>query len=153
MRCDRAALAGLALVALAGLAGCGKADAPAPGAAPAASAAADGKAPGEVKAASPEQVKTLLAQGATLVDVREPDETSGGVVTPALTVPFSTTRDSGAWTKFVAGLTPGKPVVTYCAAGGRAQKVAERLSKQGFTVYNGGGYEALAQAGLPTRKP
>lgn len=107
----------------------------------------------QVQPASPEETKKLVEQGATLVDVREQDEVADGKIASALEFPFSSSRDNGAWTKFMATLSKDKPVVLYCASGGRAQRLGERLAKEGFKVHNGGGYDALAKVGLPTKKP
>ncbi|MCU0656815.1 MAG: rhodanese-like domain-containing protein [Polyangiaceae bacterium] len=103
--------------------------------------------------ASPEEVKKLIAQGAVVVDVREKDEVSDGKLTVAKEFPFYASREEAQWTKFTAGLPRDKPVVVYCASGGRSERIGDRLAKMGFKAFNGGGYDALARAGLPTGKP
>jgi len=51
--------------------------------------------------------------------------------------------DVGAVDKLVGG-DKTKPVVVYCARGGRAQKAKDQLDAAGYThVVNGGGYDDL----------
>lgn len=126
------------LLLTAPLAACSKAD-----------ASVDSEAK-QVTAASPDETKTLVAQGATLVDVREKDEVEDGKITSALVFPFSSASDSAVWADFTSKLPKDKPVVLYCASGGRAQRLGERLAKEGFQVRNAGGYSALAKAGMPS---
>ncbi|MBV8761489.1 MAG: rhodanese-like domain-containing protein [Deltaproteobacteria bacterium] len=90
----------------------------------------------------PAQAKQLIAQGATVVDVRTPDEFSGGHLPQATNVPIQS-FDVTAVDKLVGG-DKSKPVVVYCARGGRAQKAKDQLEAAGYTdVVNGGGYDDL----------
>ena len=90
----------------------------------------------------PAQAKQLIAQGATVLDVRSPDEYAGGHLPQATNVPIQS-FDVAAVDKLVGG-DKSKPIVTYCAKGGRAQKAKDALEAAGYThVVNGGGYDDL----------
>ncbi len=91
----------------------------------------------------PEAAKKLIADGATVLDVRSPDEFSGGHLAQATNMPVQS-LEVAAVDKLVGG-DKSKPVVVYCAKGGRAQKAKEKLEAAGYThVVNGGGYDDLA---------
>ena len=90
----------------------------------------------------PAQAKQLIAQGATVLDVRTPDEFKDGHLPQATNVPIQG-FDLAAVDKLVAG-DKTRPVVVYCAKGGRAQKAKDQLDAAGYThVVNGGGYGDL----------
>jgi len=91
----------------------------------------------------PAAAKQLIAQGATVLDVRSPDEFNGGHLPQATNMPVQS-FDPAAVDKLVGG-DKTKPVVVYCAKGGRAQKAKDKLEAAGYThVVNGGGYDDLA---------
>lgn len=119
----------------------------APGGAPGGQAAAP-----QVRRLSPAEAKQLIDKGAAVVDVRERDEAADGMLAAAQVAPTTELRDEARFGQLAASLK-GKPVVVYCAAGSRAQKIAERLARQGVEAHNGGGYSELAAAGLSTKKP
>ncbi|HLR56845.1 MAG TPA: ThiF family adenylyltransferase [Beutenbergiaceae bacterium] len=77
--------------------------------------------------------------GAALVDVREDDEVSAGMLPGARHIPLAlilTERGRD-------GLDPATPVVLYCAQGPRAERAAQELTSCGFTTYVlSGGYTA-----------
>ena len=86
--------------------------------------------------------KQLIAQGATVLDVRNADEYAGGHLAQATNMPVNS-LDVAAVDKLTGG-DKAKPVVVYCAKGGRAQKAKEKLEAAGYThVVNGGGYDDL----------
>jgi rhodanese-related sulfurtransferase len=90
----------------------------------------------------PVTAKQLIAQGATVLDVRSPDEFAGGHLPQATNMPVQS-LDPAAVDKLVGG-DKTKPVVVYCAKGGRAQKAKDKLEAAGYThVVNGGGYDDL----------
>lgn len=91
---------------------------------------------------------------AVLVDVREDSEIKeSGMAEPAKWMPTSKINaNDPEWQKFVQQLPKDKRIVFYCAAGGRAGKVAELLSSQGFRTANIGGFKDWAAAGLPVKK-
>jgi phage shock protein E len=92
----------------------------------------------------PATAKQLIAQGATVLDVRNPDEFSGGHLPQATNMPLGS-LDVAAVDKLTGG-DKTKPVVVYCAKGGRAQKAKDKLEAAGYThVVNGGGYDDLSR--------
>ena len=54
----------------------------------------------------------------------------------------------------VAELPKDKPVMVYCAAGGRSSQAMDKMKGMGFMeVYNlNGGFRAWSSAGMPTTK-
>ena len=90
----------------------------------------------------PAAAKQLIAQGATVLDVRTPQEFSGAHLRQATNMPIQD-FDPAAVDKLVGG-DKSKPIVVYCAKGGRAQKAKDKLDAAGYThVVNGGGYDDL----------
>lgn len=83
---------------------------------------------------SGEEAKRLVAEGATLVDVRSPGEFASGHVEGARNIPVQEI-DSRA-----SEIPKGKPVVLYCASGMRSGSAAAILRSKGRTdVHNLGG--------------
>ena len=87
--------------------------------------------------------KQLIASGALVLDVRTQDEWNAGHLPTAKHLPLEqvTTRvdDIEEW----AG-GKDKPIVVYCAMGGRAGRAQGALKAAGFAnVVNGGGYSSL----------
>lgn len=120
------------LLTSASLIGCEAADAaPTSGSAPAAAPAA--AAGGRVDGA---RAKQLVAEGATLLDVRSAAEFAEGHAPGARNIPVG---EVGAR---VAELDKSKPVVTYCAVGARSRQAAAELRERGFTVYDMGSLSA-----------
>lgn len=70
---------------------------------------------------------------AQILDVRTPEEWSQGIIEGAHKINwFGETFDAE-----VKKLDPSKPVLVYCASGGRSAKAMKKLSNMGFTeVYN-----------------
>ena len=94
-----------------------------------------------------EQLADELAKGATLLDVREPEETSCGIIPGALTIPLSVLRNR------LEELPVGnKVILTYCKVGLRGYVAQRILSQNGFDVANlSGGYtswEAMTTQGI-----
>jgi rhodanese-related sulfurtransferase len=90
----------------------------------------------------PIAAKQMIAKGATVLDVRNPDEFAGGRLPQAINLPLPS-LDAAAVDKLTGG-DKASPVVVYCAKGGRAQKAKEKLEAAGYTnVVNGGGYDDL----------
>lgn len=100
--------------------------------------------PSAVIQKDPEAAKKLIASGATVLDVRTPEEFSSGHVASATNMPVDDLAQHTADVDKLVGGDKTKPVVVYCASGGRAQKAKETLEAAGYThVVNGGGYSAL----------
>jgi hydroxyacylglutathione hydrolase len=100
--------------------------------------------PVEVPEVTPQQATELIAAGAVLLDVREPDEWMSGHAPGSVHIPM---RDLPGR---VAELDAGRPMVAICRSGGRSRAAAEALIGHGFDVANlAGGLRAWAAAGLP----
>jgi rhodanese-related sulfurtransferase len=95
----------------------------------------------------------VKAGTAVLIDVREPEEWSGGVAEPAVLCSFSDLRGDRAQWKDVLEANRGKVLIVYCASGARSGIVAGMLRKEGFNAVNAGGFGAWRSAGLPVRVP
>jgi phage shock protein E len=132
----RSLLAVLALLAV--LVGCGSdSDSGAPGE----SASGPASQPSEDADAgvvAPEDAADLVQNGATLIDVRKPDEFAAGHIEGATSIPL----ESGDFEAGVEDLDPTEVYVVYCETGRRAGVAVERMTELGFTdVSNAGGLE------------
>ena len=105
--------------------------------------------PTGVAAIAADQARALLRSGALLVDVREPAELlESGWLEGAVKRPMSAFADRAR------ELPRDRPIILYCRSGRRAAMAGDMLTAMGFTdVYNLGGFDAAAEAGLPIRKP
>lgn len=107
------------------------------------SASAPATAPGPV-AKDPAAAKKLIASGAVVLDVRTADEFAGGHVDKATNVPVDQVEAQLPQIAQLVGNDKSKPIVVYCAAGGRAARAKRALEQAGYTnVVNGGGYDDL----------
>ncbi|OCI33110.1 FAD-dependent oxidoreductase [Oerskovia enterophila] len=105
---------------------------------------ADNLRAGETRSVQWHELDDLVAQGATVVDVRTPGEHARGTVEPdggtgtlpALNVPLDELRARAA-----AEIPTGAPVVVHCQVGQRGHTAARLLSQLGYDVRNlDGGY-------------
>lgn len=88
-----------------------------------------------------DDLKTIHAGGAIVVDVRTPEEFKTGHIEGALNIPLHRLKASiGDLKKY------GKPIITCCLSGARSAMALSLLSQAGFDVYNGGGWQALQRA-------
>lgn len=128
----------LSLVLALSLAACSKkAEPPPPQPAPPATQAA-------APAKDPEAAKKLIAEGAVVLDVRTADEYGDGHLPNATNIPVQDVPARMAEIDKLVGGDKSKPVVVYCAAGGRAAKAKAAMVAAGYThVVNGGGYDDL----------
>jgi len=99
-----------------------------------------------LKTITPEDAARMLYQGATLVDVREPDEHAREHIPGARNLPLSQLEQADL------ALHGGKPVVFHCRSGARTAGHAGRLAAkagacEAYVV--AGGLEAWKRAGLP----
>lgn len=78
------------------------------------------------------RAKQLVADGATLLDVRSPGEFADEHAPGARNIPVDALRAR------LAELDKSKPVVTYCAVGSRSRQAAAVLRDNGFTVWDMG---------------
>lgn len=107
---------------------------------------------------TPAQVADELAQGAVLVDIREPSEhAQTGVIPGSVSAPRG-------MLEFWADPTspyhrpefdPSRRVILHCAAGGRSALAADTLKQMGYAnvAHLEGGIEAWTKAGQPVEKP
>jgi rhodanese-related sulfurtransferase len=105
------------------------------------------------KIAPAEAMEKVRSGGAVLIDVREPAEWSGGVVEGALLLPLSDLRGSrDLWAKPLAD-AKDRQLILYCRSGNRSGIAAGILEKEGWTVWNAGGFSLWEKAGQPVVKP
>lgn len=124
----------IAFVLLAATAACSKSEQP---------PAPSGHVAGPVKK-DPAAARQLIAKGALVLDVRSPDEYQDGHVASATNIPIDGFADQLAQVAQLTGGDKSKPIVVYCAAGGRAARAKKMLDEAGYTqVVNGGGYDDL----------
>ena len=80
-----------------------------------------------------ERAHALVADGATLLDVRTPGEYSGGHLEGAVNIPVQQLAQR------LAEVPKGRPVVVYCASGARSSSAAGQLRNAGYEAFNLGG--------------
>ncbi len=98
-------------------------------------------------------MEKVRSSEAVLIDVREPGEWTGGVVEGALLLPLSDLRGPRQlWEKPLAD-AKGRELVLYCRSGNRSGIAAGILEKEGWTVWNAGGFSSWVKAGQPVAKP
>lgn len=113
-----------------------------------------------IKELTPQQLQDMIEQGSDvlIVDVRESSEHEQGHVKGALLVPRGILEAAAdpSYPKQVAELSSARhrPVLLYCATGGRSAMAAAVLQMMGFAeVYSlEGGFAAWEQAGMPVRR-
>ncbi len=91
--------------------------------------------PGSDRVASAE-AHTLVANGATLLDVRTPGEFSSGHIDGALNISVDELE------AHLAEVPRGKPVVVYCQSGARAATATTLLRANGYDARSLGGISA-----------
>lgn len=85
---------------------------------------------------NPVDFKSLLANGAVIVDVRNPGEFAQGHIRGAINIPL------GQLTGKISSLK-NKTVITCCQSGIRSSAAKSSLIKAGIECYNGGGWYSL----------
>lgn len=105
----------------------------------------------KIKVISAEEVTAILAEGALLVDVREPDE----VEALAYDLPDVTYLPLSELPKNLDKLPTDRPILLACHSGQRSIKAANLLSENGFKeLYNlDGGIKGWQAAGQPVKQP
>lgn len=84
--------------------------------------------------------KTLIQQGALLVDVRSPQEFASGHIPGSTNIPLD---QIGAKADML--LKKAKPVITCCRSGTRSGMAADILKSAGVDAHNGGAWDSLKQ--------
>ncbi|MFO0414801.1 MAG: rhodanese-like domain-containing protein [Bacteroidota bacterium] len=82
--------------------------------------------------------KTMVQQGAVIIDVRTTGEYNGGHIKGSLNIPVDRIAS-----KIEEIKKKGKPVITCCRSGARSGMAAGILKKQGIACYNGGTWNSL----------
>lgn len=103
---------------------------------------------------TPAQAAEKIRAGATVVDVRDPNEVwqsgkvKGAVAISRGLLEFKADPESPGYDK---SLRQDRPVLLYCASGGRSALAGKTLKELGYNeVYNIGGFKDLADAGVET---
>jgi uncharacterized membrane protein YfcA/rhodanese-related sulfurtransferase len=108
------------------------------------------RTPGVAGRLSAAEAKAFLAEhpDAQVLDVRTPPEIAiSGKLAGAIELAYA----PGFTERALDLVDPDKPVVLYCASGGRSNRAAELLAEAGVReAYNAGGFSQLEAAGLPT---
>lgn len=95
---------------------------------------------------SPGVARDLVDTGASLIDVRSPEEFAEGHLRGATNVPV----ESDDFDAQVEPLDRDATYVVYCASGRRAGIAVERMAELGFTdLYNAGGLDDVAGVVAP----
>ena len=84
--------------------------------------------------------KTLIAEGAVIVDVRTPGEYKSGHIKGSINIPVDSIRQHINDLK-----KKGKTVITCCASGMRSSSAASTLKSAGIEAHNGGSWMSLQQ--------
>lgn len=84
--------------------------------------------------------KTMVQQGAVIIDVRTAGEYNAGHIKGSLNIPVDRIAS-----KIEEIKKKGKPVITCCRSGARSGMAAGILKKQGIECYNGGPWNSLQQ--------
>ena len=85
-------------------------------------------------------LKSVIAEGAFLVDVRTPIEFAGGHVKGSVNIPLNTIPTQ------LAKFKNKKNIIVFCLSGGRSSQAKSILEQNGFTnVINGGTWNHVNQ--------
>lgn len=104
----------------------------------------------DVKRISNLEMKELMKDAnVQIVDVRTPGETAKGIIEGAEMIDF---HDQGFVTE-IQKLDKEKPIVVYCAVGGRSASASDKLKDLGFKeIYDlKNGYRGWVAEGNPTK--
>jgi rhodanese-related sulfurtransferase len=87
----------------------------------------------------PTDFKTLVQNGAVIVDVRTPGEYKTGHIKGSKNMPVDQIKSKVNELKKL-----GKPVITVCRSGSRSAMAKSILASAGIEVYNGGPWNSLS---------
>ena len=94
---------------------------------------------GKVRQVLFSQVRSLVEEGAYLLDVREKDEFDYAHIKGAVNIPLSELRDR------MGEVPTDRPVYTYCRSGGRSYNAVRAMMQRGIDAYNvAGSFLALS---------
>ena len=104
----------------------------------------DTASPGPITEVDVDTFAQAHADGAVVLDVRNPDEYVAGHVAGAKLIPLG---ELGARQDEIP---EGDPIYVICAVGGRSLKAAEAMAQAGYNVVNvAGGTKAWIEQGRP----
>jgi len=83
-------------------------------------------------------IKPFLENGATIIDVRTPEEFKGGSATGAKNIPLPSIGNHIDKIKKMK-----QPIITCCASGMRSGLAAKRLKSYRIEAYNGGSWQKV----------
>lgn len=89
--------------------------------------------------------RVALDQGATVIDVRTPDEYAAGHIEDAALVDIQDPSFDGR----IATLDESVTYVVYCRSGNRSAAAAAQMQGAGLTVLDGGSLSDMVAAGWP----
>lgn len=102
---------------------------------------------------SPDQVVKEIADGAVVVDIREPHERAAGAIPGTVAAPRGMLEfyADPASPYHKQEFDPESRVILHCASGGRSALAADTLKALGYTnvAHLGGGFGAWKEAGNP----
>jgi phage shock protein E len=81
--------------------------------------------------------KTLVKEGAMIIDVRTPAEFNSGHIKGAVNIPLQAIQSS------FNKIPKNKVIITCCASGMRSGSAKSLLKAAGYNVHNGGGWMSL----------
>lgn len=84
-----------------------------------------------------EIIKKYLNDGAQLLDVRTSSEFNGSHIEGSTNIPVQVIDQN------IEKLDKNKPIIVYCAMGGRSNVAAAKLKAKGFKVVNAGGINSM----------
>jgi rhodanese-related sulfurtransferase len=94
----------------------------------------------------------MLSGKAVILDIREKDELSEGMIKGALWIPLSElAADKKATVQRVKSLANQKEIYIYCRSGKRADNFLSVIKEEGMKGLNLGGYSHLISEGLPSQ--
>ncbi|GAK89870.1 phage shock protein E [Nonlabens ulvanivorans] len=92
---------------------------------------------GLFKSKKKEVIKKYLEEGAQLLDVRTSSEFNSNHIEGSKNIPVQVIDQK------MKSLDKEKPVIVYCAMGGRSNIAASKLKANGFKVVNAGGIGSM----------
>jgi rhodanese-related sulfurtransferase len=78
-----------------------------------------------------------IKEGATIIDVRTPEEFKSGHVKGSINIPLDKVQNQSG------KLDKTKAVITCCRSGARSGMAADVLKRNGFECYNGGPWTSV----------
>jgi len=99
---------------------------------------------------SVEEAEKRIAEGAVVLDVREPDEYRAGHLPQAINIPRGVLEIKVPGHENIPDTDT--PICVYCGSGGRAALSAQRLQELGYTKVSSieGGFKSWSDNGRPT---